>query len=32
MDNYYLNNAVYLVEDYLKGTSKGVSRLQLKFG
>ena len=21
MDNYYLNNAVYLVEDYLKGTS-----------
>ena len=32
MDNYYLNNAVYLVEDFLKGTKNPAYGGEVAYG
>jgi hypothetical protein len=32
MDNYYLNNAVYLTEDFLKGTQDPPYRGEVTYG
>jgi len=32
MDNYYLNNAVYLVEDFLKGTANPPYEGEVDYG
>jgi hypothetical protein len=32
MDNYYLNNAVYLAEDFLKTTTKPAYKGEVKYG
>ncbi len=32
MDNYYLNNAVYLAEDFLKGTKNPFYKGEVKYG